>query len=64
MTLAANNRLRQIEQRLDALEQALQVILRADRAAVHPPEIDLDDLPVIVRLKNEIQGIKMRMGKS
>jgi hypothetical protein len=62
MTLAANNKLRQIEARLDALESALQILLRSEHS-VPVPEVDLEQLPVIQQIKNEIRGIKMRAGR-
>jgi hypothetical protein len=50
-----------IEQRLESLENALQILLRAERAVQIP---DLEEMPSIVKIKNDIQGIKMRMGKA
>jgi hypothetical protein len=58
MTIASNQRIARLEQKLEQIEAGLQVLLRAPA-----PIADLDDHPVIVKLKNEIQGLKMRMGR-
>lgn len=60
-SLALNNRIRQLEARIEALESALQILLRAERA--HMPEVDWETMPVIQQIKNEIRGIKMRAGR-
>ena len=58
MSIAISNRISELEKRLASLEDALNILL-------HSPsrEINLEEVPVIVKIKNDLQGIKMRMGK-
>jgi hypothetical protein len=58
MTIASNQRIARLEQKLEQIEAGLQVLLRAPI-----PTADLDAHPTIVKLKYEIQGLKMRMGR-
>ena len=50
MTIASNQRIARLEQRLDQVE----VLLRAT---------DIENHPAIVKLRQEIQAMKARMGK-
>ena len=54
MTIASNQRIARLEQRLDQVEAGLQVLLRAT---------DIENHPAIVKLRQEIQAMKARMGK-
>ena len=54
MTIASNQRILRVEQKLEQIEMALQVLLRSQK---------IEDDPVIQKIQNDIQGLKMRMGK-
>ena len=56
MTIASNQRILRLEERLAQIEACLQALLRS-------PTADLDEHPTIAKLKNDIQGLKMRLGK-
>jgi uncharacterized protein involved in exopolysaccharide biosynthesis len=56
MSIALHNRVAQLEKRLESLEEALNILLQTRNP-------DLDESPVIVKLKNDIQGLKMRAGR-
>ena len=57
MSLALRNKLLSLEERVESLETALNLLLRSENRA------NIEELPVIVKLKNDIQGLKMRAGK-
>lgn len=56
MSIALNNRVKIIEDRLEAINAALSILLR-DKG------MNLDDNQTIRKMKDDIQGLKMRMGK-
>jgi len=54
-----SNEVWQLKARVESLETALQVLLR--QRVESGPQIDAH--PTIVKIKDDIQGIKMRLGR-
>ena len=59
MSIALNNRIEQAHERIDLLEKSVGGNLMTEILA----ELDKKYMIEINALKNEIQGLKMRMGK-
>ena len=63
MSIALAQKVRGLELRVEQLETALQALLRAEHTPRGDVEAMLEGAGIITKIKNEIQGIKMRMGK-
>lgn len=64
MSIALDRRVSALESRIQSLEEALNLLLRAQNASQQPSlQDEIEQLPIMVKIRNEIQGLKMRMGK-